>query len=109
MKYADIRQHVTEHFRGMLGQFKAGIDDTGPIPSIRRDALDAAQGLTEGSSADWAALVHPDGADGLLREFCATRAIPYGDLTADNRVWLLDALQKGHRAYAERATVHTDA
>lgn len=44
----------------------------------------------------------------MIREFSALRGIPEDDLSADNRVWLLDAIRQGHQAYADRALGHVD-
>ncbi|SEN42823.1 hypothetical protein SAMN04489859_1006167 [Paracoccus alcaliphilus] len=99
---------MLEHFRGMLERFKDGIADAGPIEAMRLDALKASQSLADVDTDSWAGLVHPDGADGLLREFCALRGIPEDDLSADNRAWLLDAMRQGHQAFADRALGHVD-
>ncbi len=109
MNYAEIRQHVAAHFREQLERFKAGVDEAGPIQQLRRDALAASQGLAGGSSDDWAALVHTEGESGLLRDFCAARGIAAVDITADNRLWLLDALRQGHMAFTKAALGHADA
>lgn len=108
MKYSDIRQHVLDHFRGMLVRFKEGVDESGPIGPERYAALKSTQSLADCDTDSWAAIVHPEGADGLLGAFCAARGIAVADLSAENRVWLLDALRNGHRAYADAARGHAD-
>lgn len=109
MNYADIRQHVQDHFRGMLARFKNGVAEAGPIGAVRADALAAAQGLAESDDAGWAATVHPEGASGLVEAFCSLRGIPMGDLSPQHRQWLLHALRSGHHAYAKAALGHVDA
>lgn len=59
------------------------------------DALMASQGLSEGDPGDWAAMVHAEGADGLLRAFCVARGIaPEPEGRA--RGLLLAELHKGY-------------
>lgn len=109
MKYADIRQHVLDHFREMLERFKDGVNDSGPIGPGRYAALETTQGLADSDLHTWARLIHPDGPDGLVSAFCAARGIPAADLSAQHQAWLLDALRKGHHAYAKAALGHVDA
>lgn len=109
MRYSEIREHVAAHFRQMLRQFEDDTDNNGPAGGLRLEALAAAQGLAEADSASWGAAVHPDGADGLLREFCGLRGIAFDDLTGQYRGWLLDALRSGHAAYAKEALARTAA
>ena len=109
MNYADIRQHVLDHFRTMLDRFKDGVDETGPVGPIRQDALAAAQGLADGDNFGWATLVHPEGVDGLLDAFCGLRGISSADLSVQHRHWLIEALRSGHHAYAKAARGHVDA
>ncbi|WP_196053517.1 site-specific integrase [Paracoccus lichenicola] len=109
MKYVDIRQHVLDHFRGMLDRFKDGVDDSGPLGPVRYAALETTQGLADSDLDTWAGLIHPEGPDGLVQAFCAQRGIPAADLSAQHRAWLLDALRKGHHAFAKAALGHVDA
>lgn len=109
MKYTEIRQHVLDHFRGMLGQFKDRVGDSGPIGPVRYAALETTQWLADGDLDTWAGLIHPEGKDGLVQAFCAVRGIPAADLTEQKRAWLLDVLRKGHGAFAQAARGHVDA
>lgn len=109
MRYGEIREHVAAHFRDMLRRFKNDADNSGPAGAHRLDALAAAHGLAQDDPAFWAMAVHPEGADGLLREFCSLRGIPFDDLNAEHRRWLLDALRNGHAAFAQAAADHTAA
>ncbi|WP_168217361.1 site-specific integrase [Paracoccus liaowanqingii] len=109
MRYDAIRQHVQEHFRGMLGRFTEGISIAGPVDERRLASLRVAQDFADNTADDWADAIHQDGGDGLLREFCALRGIPESDLTTANRALLLDALRQGHLAYATAALGHIDA
>lgn len=100
MKYDEIRRHVREHFRDLLRRADDRIAEVGPMEDAGLDALRASQGLAEWPSPDWAALIHPDGADGLLRAFCDLRGIPAASLSPDKRALILDELRIGHGAYA---------
>lgn len=100
MKYDEIRRHVREHFRNLLRQADDWTAEVGPMDAAGLDMLRAAQGVAGWASPDWAGLVHPDGADGLLRAFCGLRGIAFADLSPDARRLMLDELRAGHRAYA---------
>jgi integrase len=101
-----MRRHVREHFGQMLHDFRERSAATGPASGAGLDALRAAQGLVEGAADDWATLTHPEGADGLLRAFCAARGIA-PDLDSRQRALLLSELQKGQREYVEKALTLT--
>ncbi len=73
------------------------------MPSARLDAIRAAEGLAKGDPKAWAELAFTGGSDGLLRGFCEARGIDEDVLTKEHREWLLEALQSGHRAYAQEA------
>lgn len=106
MRYDDMREHVREHFTNMLREYRERSAADGPASGLDLDALRAAQGLSEGDARDWATLVHPEGADGLLRAVCAARGItPEPEGRA--RGLLLAELQKGYREYVARAVEHT--
>ena len=109
MRYDAIRQHVLDHFRGMLGRFTEGVSNAGPVDERRLASLRVAQEFADDTADGWAATVHQDGGDGLLRDFCVLRGIPESDLSASNRSLLLDALRQGHLAYASAALGHVDA
>ncbi|MDD9732216.1 site-specific integrase [Mameliella sp. AT18] len=106
MRYDEIRGHVREHFGQMLRDFRDRSADSGPATGMALDALRAGLALSESATADWAPLTHKDGADGLLRAFCAARGIaPEPEGRA--RSLLLAELQKGYREYVARAVEHT--
>lgn len=106
MRYDDMRNHVRDHFTGLLRGFRDRSAADGPASGLSMDALRASQGLSEGDPGDWAAMAHAEGAEGLLRAFCAARGIspePGGRA----RDLLLAELQKGYREYITRAVEHT--
>ncbi|WP_371931318.1 DUF6538 domain-containing protein [Roseovarius sp. MMSF_3350] len=103
MRYDEIREHVRDHFRQLLRETQEDIASGGPMPSVRLDAIRAAEGLAKGDPDAWAELAFTGGSDGLLRDFCEARGIDEGVLTKEHREWLLEALQSGHRAYAQEA------
>lgn len=100
MRYDAIRRHVRDHFREMLRKLKERVSEAGPLVPQQIVGLTNAQGLAELDTEDWAMLTHPEGAPGLMRDFCARRSIPEGDLTPESRGWLLKELRNGHRSYA---------
>jgi integrase len=108
MTYEEIRQHVQEHFRELLSQFKDQVRLDGP-PDLRRlDALRASESLAGGDPETWVGM-QPGGADGLLRGFCARRGIPEADLSELDRSRLLQALQDGHGSLASSALNHVSS
>lgn len=106
MRYDEIRRHVQEHFRAALRLLEDQVSEAGPLDRLRLDRLTATYGLADADPKDWAGLVHPEGADGLLRAFCALRGIPEGDLPPASRGLLLNELRNGHRALAEAALAY---
>ncbi|MGR3795579.1 tyrosine-type recombinase/integrase [Vannielia sp. SX4] len=106
MRYDDMRDHVRDHFTTMLREFRERSAADGPASGLDMDALQAAQGLSEGDAGSWAAVAHAGGADGLLRAFCEARGIvPEPEGRARNL--LLAELQKGYQEYISRALEHT--
>ncbi len=108
MTYEEIRQHVQEHFRELLGQFKDQVRVDGKPDDLRLDALRATEGLAGGDPETWLS-IQPEGADGLLRGFCARRGIVEADLTEANRRQLLRLLQDGHGSLAHTALNYISA
>lgn len=109
MRYDAIRQHVLDHFRGMLGRFTEGVSNAGPVDERRLASLRVAQDFADNTADGWAATVHQDGGDGLLRDFCVLRGIPEGDLSASNRALLLDALRQSEKKDTCRRQVEKGA
>ena len=106
MRYDELRDHVRDHFSNMLREFRERSAADGPASGLDMDALRAGQGLSDGDAADWAGVVHAEGADGLLRAFCAARGIAQ-EPEGRARSLLLAELQKGYREYIARAVEHT--
>jgi hypothetical protein len=103
MRYEDMR----DHFSNLLQQFRERSASDGPARGAALDALRAAEGLSEDQAEDWAGRTHAEGADGLLRAFCAAIGIaPEPEGRA--RGLLLAELQKGYREYITRAVEHTE-
>lgn len=108
MRYDEIRNHVQAHFRALLHQAKGQVAADGPPDALRLGVLRATEGLAGGDLDTWLA-AQPDGADGLVRAFCARRGISEADLTEDNRRWLLEALQAGHGSMASATLNHVSS
>ncbi|MEM1151211.1 MAG: hypothetical protein AAGI03_11750 [Pseudomonadota bacterium] len=107
MRYDEIRTHVQEHFRGLLQRFKKRRAETGPLDGLDLDAVLTSQMFANEGLKDWAE-VHDDGADGLIRQFCAHRGIKEPDKERD-RSLLLAELQKAHRSYLDAALKHNSS
>lgn len=103
MRYDEIREHVRAHFRRLLARAKEHVGQNGQLTPAQVEAFKANAGLAETDVETWVSLVHPEGADGLIRDFCARNGLSEGDLTADNRLALVDELRKGARSYAKAA------
>lgn len=103
MRYDEIRDYVRAHFRELLARAEDHIGENGQLTAAQVDAFKANAGLAEADADEWAGWTHREGADGLIRDFCARHGIAEGDLTPANRVTLVDELRKGQRSYAKAA------
>lgn len=108
MKYEDIRQHVEGHFRNLLAGFRARTAEDGPVDEQALRVLEASVWLAEAPTGDAADITRPDGADGLLREFCELRGVD-PELDPKARQLLLSEIQKGYRSYLRAALDHNAA
>ncbi len=108
MRYDEMRDHVREHFGQLLRDFHERSAADGPASGLDLDALRASQALSQDAPEDWAALSHPNGADGLLAAFCEARGI-VPEPEGRERELLLSELQKGYREYIAEALDHTAA
>ena len=71
MNYSDIRHHVQEHYRALLRSFKAEVSASGPVEGQKLDAMTGSMSLVEADPDGFVQAAHPDGGEGLLRQFCA--------------------------------------
>jgi integrase len=101
MRYNEIRQHVQEHFRGLLKGFRERVESGGPVEGHGLDALRTSRALAGEPLDNYLAMGGSGGSDALLAAFCEHRGIT-GELAPEVRERLLLELQKGHKAFLDK-------
>ena len=105
MRYEDMRNHVRDHFSGMLRKYRDRTADEGPADELRMGALRTAQTLAQANDADWLELTQYEDAQALLKAFCEARGISEVPDGREARL-LFAEVRKGHREFVERAIEH---
>jgi hypothetical protein len=73
MRYEELRSALTEHFRGLLNQAKAEMDDTGPLNEMDRQAYETSKRVAKHAKKTDAALSLVKSDDDLLARFINER------------------------------------
>lgn len=69
MRYEELRSALTEHFRGLLNQAKAEMDDTGPLNEMDRQAYETSKRVAKHAKKTDAPLSLVKSDDDLLARF----------------------------------------
>jgi len=75
MRYDELRNHMREFFGQLLREFRERSADSGPASGRDLEMLTIVQSVPNLDAEEFAAIYHPEGADGLVRSFCAKRGI----------------------------------
>ena len=102
MNYSDIRHHVQEHYRALLRSFKAEVSASGPVEGQKLDAMTGSMSLVEADPDGFVQAAHPDGGEGLLRQFCARVGIRE-KLSPEDQKRLRNELMRGYQTFLTKA------
>ena len=102
MRYDEIRQHVREHFNGLLSKFQDRVSIDGPLVGLRLDGLKTTQKLADEPLDDYLTMTTTDGGEALVSAFCERCGIT-DELQPMTRMLVLQELQKGYKSFLKEA------
>lgn len=87
---------------GTLRSFKAEVSASGPVEGQKLDAMTGSMSLVEADPDGFVQAAHPDGGEGLLRQFCARVGIRE-KLSPEDQKRLRNELMRGYQTFLTKA------
>ena len=79
MRHDELRALVHKYFKNALATQRDRLDANGPMSARELAPVKTSQALAEASEEEFWSIVHPEGTDAFLRQFCKASGIPQSE------------------------------
>ncbi len=79
MRHDELRALIHEYFKKALSAQLDRLGAKGPLSELELAPYQTSQALAEASDEDFWGILHPDGTETFLREFCGASGIPQSE------------------------------
>ena len=83
MRHDELKALVHEYFKNALATQLDRLGASGPMTEQELAPLQTSQALAEASDDDFWSILHPEGSNAFLRQFCSASGIPQSEATTN--------------------------